>query len=130
MNYELIFLLATGIGEALEIFRANGEHDEITIMTDLDEGKLVFAYGDADGVESSEDSRVFYQFDCSDAMKKATEKVQYLEEHKGTPNLTQEVAHWLGDALGFLEDELEEMEITINGHYDYGMSDWDPLHES
>ncbi|MGF6907911.1 hypothetical protein [Fusobacterium sp. PH5-44] len=130
VNHQLVPLFAKGISNALKEYSSDWEGNEITIMTDLDEHKLVFVYGDGDGVEDSEDDSVFYQFDGGELMAECTEILQELEEVRGTLHVSSEVCEWLTTALGTLDDTLSEMSITINGHYDYGLSDWDPLFES
>lgn len=119
-----------------ELQTEDEELQDMIIIADFDENAFVFATGTGEDLESIDDDTVFYVakderfIECMELL----EQICFENNDIGEAHLSKEteVYHWIGDALNGLDEqkELEKMNLSVWGNYEYGESEVDPLLEA
>ena len=137
-NNHLVPALSKHIVEGLKKFQDLQEEYEdlqdMIIIADLERKLFAFAPGDGSDLEDADDENIFYRAkdaEFNDTME-LLDFICFGNHPEGYLNMSTEVGHWIGDALRgkAVQSALEEMSVTVYGHYDYSETEDDPFWES
>lgn len=126
---ELVPLMSDSISDAMDNYDEEVNSD-ICIMVDFKEQSLVFAYGVANDLKSSQDSQVFYTHEIS-LLRECHKMLQYLIKHDTGYSMDTQISDWLTDAVLHANYALDDYDVYIYGGYDYTVPSWwyDPFYD-